>query len=70
VSFIVIALIGLCWAVAWMLLVTDRPEQNVRVSAAERAAIAIAVLGALSVAVFVHPPRTEAQTLSPAVSRA
>src|SRR5436189_295379 len=40
VSFIVIALIGLCWAVAWMLLVTDRPEQNVRVSAAERAAIA------------------------------
>jgi hypothetical protein len=53
-----------------MLLVTDRPEQNVRVSAAERAAIAIAVLGALSVAVFVHPPRTEAQTLSPAVSRA
>src|SRR3984893_131981 len=40
VSFVVIALIGLCWAVAWMLLVTDRPEQNVRVSAAERAAIA------------------------------
>ena len=40
VSFIVIALIGLCWAIAWMLLVTDRPEQNVRVSAAERAAIA------------------------------
>ena len=40
VSFVVIALIGLCWAIAWILLVTDRPEQNVRVSAAERAAIA------------------------------
>ena len=39
VSFIVIALIGMCWAIAWMLLVT-RPEQNVRGSAAERAAIA------------------------------
>jgi MFS transporter, ACS family, hexuronate transporter len=31
---------------------------------------AIAVLGALSVAVFVHPPPPEAQTLWPAVSRA
>jgi hypothetical protein len=31
---------------------------------------AIAVLGALSVAVFVHPPRAEAQTLWPAVSQA
>jgi MFS transporter, ACS family, hexuronate transporter len=40
VSFVVIALIGLCWAIAWVLLVTDRPEQNVRVSAAARAAIA------------------------------
>src|SRR3984957_17602167 len=40
VSFVVIAAIGLCWAVAWLLLVTDRPEQNPRVSAAERADIA------------------------------
>ena len=28
VSFVVIAIIGLCWAIAWMALVTDRPEQN------------------------------------------
>jgi MFS family permease len=40
VSFVVIALIGLCWAIAWVLLVTERPEQNVDASAAERAAIA------------------------------
>lgn len=40
VSFVVIAIIGLCWAIAWMLLVTDRPEQNPNTSAAERAAIA------------------------------
>jgi ACS family hexuronate transporter-like MFS transporter len=40
VSFVVIALIGLCWAVAWVLLVTERPEQNVDISAAERTAIA------------------------------
>jgi MFS family permease len=40
VSFVVIAFIGLCWAIAWMLLVTDRPEQNLRVSAAERTEIA------------------------------
>jgi len=40
VSFVVIALIGLCWAIAWMLLVTDRPEQNPHTSAAERADIA------------------------------
>ena len=40
VSFVVIALIGLCWAVAWMLLVTDRPEQNVPVSDAEPPAAA------------------------------
>jgi MFS transporter, ACS family, hexuronate transporter len=39
-SFIAIAVIGLCWAAAWMLLVTDRPEQSRRVSAAERAEIA------------------------------
>ncbi|MBV8612943.1 MAG: MFS transporter, partial [Acetobacteraceae bacterium] len=39
-SFIAIALIGLCWAAAWMLLVTDRPEQSERISAAERAEIA------------------------------
>ena len=40
VSFVVIAIIGLCWAAAWLLLVTDRPEQNPRASAAERADIA------------------------------
>jgi MFS transporter, ACS family, hexuronate transporter len=40
VSFIVIAIIGLCWALAWMLLTTDRPEHNRRVDAAERAEIA------------------------------
>jgi MFS transporter, ACS family, hexuronate transporter len=40
VSFVVIAIIGLCWAVAWLLLVTDRPEQNPGISAAERAEIA------------------------------
>jgi ACS family hexuronate transporter-like MFS transporter len=40
VSFVVIALIGLCWAVAWLLLVTDRPEQNPHTSVAERTDIA------------------------------
>jgi MFS family permease len=40
VSFVAIAIIGLCWAAAWMLLVTERPEGNSRVSAAERAEIA------------------------------
>jgi len=40
VSFIVIAIIGLCWAIAWMLLVTDRPEQNPNASAAELQEIA------------------------------
>ncbi len=40
VSFVVIAIIGLCWAAAWLLLVTDRPEQNPHISAAERADIA------------------------------
>ncbi|MEO9189652.1 MAG: MFS transporter, partial [Acetobacteraceae bacterium] len=40
VSFVVIAIIGLCWAIAWMALVTDRPEQNRLTSAAERAEIA------------------------------
>jgi len=40
VSFVVIAVIGLCWAVAWLLLVTDRPEQNPNTTAAERADIA------------------------------
>ena len=39
VSFVVIAIIGLCWAIAWLLLVTDRPEQNPLTSAAERAEI-------------------------------
>ena len=40
VSFVVIALIGLCWAIVWMRLVTERPEHNVHASAAERDAIA------------------------------
>lgn len=40
VSFVVIAIIGLCWAIAWMALVKDRPEQNPLTSAAERAEIA------------------------------
>ncbi len=39
-SFVVIAIIGLCWAAAWMLIVTDRPEQNARTSVAERTLIA------------------------------
>ena len=39
-SFIVIALIGVAWVVLWSVLATDRPEQNQRVSAAERQAIA------------------------------
>ncbi len=40
VSFVIIAAIGFCWAVVWMLAVTERPEQNKHVSAAERAEIA------------------------------
>jgi ACS family hexuronate transporter-like MFS transporter len=40
VSFVVIALVGLCWAIAWVLLVAERPEQNVAASAAERTATA------------------------------
>ena len=32
VSFVVIALIGLGWAIVWMLFVTERPEQNVHVN--------------------------------------
>jgi MFS family permease len=38
VSFVVIALIGLGWAIVWMLFVTERPERGADVSAAERAA--------------------------------
>jgi MFS transporter, ACS family, hexuronate transporter len=40
VSFVIIAAIGLCWSAVWILLVTERPEQNARVSEAERAEIA------------------------------
>ncbi|MGH7043904.1 MAG: MFS transporter [Acetobacteraceae bacterium] len=40
VSFVVIAIIGLCWTVAWMLIVTERPGQNPRTGSAERALIA------------------------------
>lgn len=39
VSFIAIAAIGLIWAVAWMLLVTDRPEHSAHLSAEEQADI-------------------------------
>jgi len=40
VSFVVIALIGLGWAIVWMLLVTERPERDADVSAGERTATA------------------------------
>jgi ACS family hexuronate transporter-like MFS transporter len=40
VSFVIIAAIGLCWSVVWLLAVTERPEQSRYVSAAERAEIA------------------------------
>ena len=40
VSFVVIALVGLCWAIVWMLLVTERPERDADVSAGERTATA------------------------------
>jgi len=40
VSFIVIAVLGLCWAAAWILMVTERPEQNARITRQELAEIA------------------------------
>ena len=40
VSFVIIAAIGLCWSVVWMLSVTEGPEGNTVISAAERAEIA------------------------------
>jgi D-galactonate transporter len=40
VSFVIVAAIGLCWAIVWMLAVTERPETNPNISAAERAEIA------------------------------
>jgi MFS family permease len=36
-AFVAITLIGLVWVVFWMVLATDRPEQNPRVGAEERA---------------------------------
>jgi len=36
ISFIVIAVVGLAWVLAWMLLATDRPEQHRRLGAVER----------------------------------
>jgi MFS transporter, ACS family, hexuronate transporter len=39
-SFVIIAAIGLCWTAVWMLTVTERPEQNRHVSAAELSEIA------------------------------
>ncbi len=38
-SFIAIAIIGLVWALAWMLLVRERPENSAQLDAAERAEI-------------------------------
>jgi ACS family hexuronate transporter-like MFS transporter len=40
VSFVIIAAIGLCWSVVWILAVTERPEQNRHVSVAELSEIA------------------------------
>jgi ACS family hexuronate transporter-like MFS transporter len=40
VSFVIIAAIGLCWSAVWLLAVTEHPEQNRHVSAAEQAEIA------------------------------
>ena len=40
VAFIAIAAIGLAWVVFWMALATDRPDQNSRVDATERAELA------------------------------
>jgi MFS transporter, ACS family, hexuronate transporter len=40
ISFVLIAAIGLCWSAVWLLAVTERPEQNRYVSAAEKAEIA------------------------------
>jgi len=40
VSFVIIAAVGLCWTVVWLLAVTEHPEQNKHVSALERAEIA------------------------------
>jgi MFS transporter, ACS family, hexuronate transporter len=39
VSFIAIAIIGLVWALAWMLLIRERPEHSAHLDAAERAEI-------------------------------
>ena len=39
-SFVIIAVIGLFWSVVWLLSVTERPEQNRHISAAEIAEIA------------------------------
>ncbi|MFE0756344.1 MFS transporter [Inquilinus sp. NPDC058860] len=36
ISFIVIAVVGLAWVVAWMLLATDRPEQHRWLGSVER----------------------------------
>lgn len=38
-SFIAIAVIGLVWAAAWMLLATERPDHSTHLGAEERAAI-------------------------------
>ena len=40
VAFVAIAAIGLAWVVFWMALATDRPDQNSRVGATERAELA------------------------------
>jgi D-galactonate transporter len=38
-AFVVVALVGLVWVAAWVMLVTDRPEQHPKLSAAEQAEI-------------------------------
>ena len=37
VAFVIIAVIGVAWAVAWFVIATDHPAENPRVEAAERA---------------------------------
>jgi ACS family hexuronate transporter-like MFS transporter len=38
-AFVAVALVGLVWVAAWVMLVTDRPEQHPKLSAAEQADI-------------------------------
>jgi D-galactonate transporter len=38
-AFVVVALVGLLWVAAWVVLATDRPEQHLKLTTAERADI-------------------------------